>query len=234
MSIQLVMPSHHLILCRRLLLLPSDFPSIGVFLVSQLFSSGSQRLGASASALPLAGEAKQEVESQCAGPGRAYGAAAAVSSEIQEQDSPMCKVASDRPSLSDHHPGLILRLWPERPVSSVGNLAGLRDCLTPVRGPLEMRAEQASARCSRNPGAGLQTLAVGAGTHTEAGGRGGRAERAGFRAPNFRRAWSTFRSRALGEGLRADPEVTQYRRVSFLRLSVKLLYGLAWRIYSQA
>ena len=135
------MPSHHLILCRRLLLLPSDFPSIGVFLVSQLFSSGSQRLGASASALPLAGEAKQEVESQCAGPGRAYGAAAAVSSEIQEQDSPMCKVASDRPSLSDHHPGLILRLWPERPVSSVGNLAGLRDCLTPVRGPLEMRAE---------------------------------------------------------------------------------------------
>ena len=175
MSIQLVMPSHHLILCRRLLLLPSDFPSIGVFLVSQLFSSGSQRLGASASALPLAGEAKQEVESQCAGPGRAYGAAAAVSSEIQEQDSPMCKVASDRPSLSDHHPGLILRLWPERPVSSVGNLAGLRDCLPPVRGPLEMRAEQASARCSRNPGAGLQTLAVGAGTHTEAGGRGGRA-----------------------------------------------------------
>lgn len=65
-------------------------------------------------------------------------------------------------------------------------------------------------------------------------GRGGRAERAGFRAPNFRRAWSTFRSRALGEGLRGDPEVTQYRRVSFLRLSVKLLYGLAWRIYSQA
>ena len=31
MSIQLVMPSNHLILCRPLLLLPSIFPSIGVF-----------------------------------------------------------------------------------------------------------------------------------------------------------------------------------------------------------
>ena len=31
MSIELVMPSHHLILCRPLLLLPSIFPSIGVF-----------------------------------------------------------------------------------------------------------------------------------------------------------------------------------------------------------
>ena len=31
MSVELVMPSHHLILCRSLLLLPSIFPSIGVF-----------------------------------------------------------------------------------------------------------------------------------------------------------------------------------------------------------
>ena len=31
MSIELVMPSHHLILCRPLLLLPSTFPSIRVF-----------------------------------------------------------------------------------------------------------------------------------------------------------------------------------------------------------
>ena len=31
MSIHLVMPPHHLILCRPLLLLPSIFPSIGVF-----------------------------------------------------------------------------------------------------------------------------------------------------------------------------------------------------------
>ena len=31
MSIELVMPSNHLILCRSLLLLPSIFPSIGVF-----------------------------------------------------------------------------------------------------------------------------------------------------------------------------------------------------------
>ena len=31
MSIELVMPSNHLILCRPLLLLPSIFPSIGIF-----------------------------------------------------------------------------------------------------------------------------------------------------------------------------------------------------------
>ena len=31
MSVQSVMPSNHLILCRRLLFLPSVFPSIGVF-----------------------------------------------------------------------------------------------------------------------------------------------------------------------------------------------------------
>ena len=31
MSIESVMPSNHLILCRPLLLLPSVFPSIGVF-----------------------------------------------------------------------------------------------------------------------------------------------------------------------------------------------------------
>ena len=30
-SVELVMPSNHLILCRPLLLLPSVFPSIGVF-----------------------------------------------------------------------------------------------------------------------------------------------------------------------------------------------------------
>ena len=36
MSIELVMPSNHLILCRPLLLLPSIFPSIRVF--SRLFA----------------------------------------------------------------------------------------------------------------------------------------------------------------------------------------------------
>ena len=45
-----VMPSNHLILCRPLLLLPS-----GSFLMSQLFTSGGQSIGASASAsiLPM-------------------------------------------------------------------------------------------------------------------------------------------------------------------------------------
>ena len=50
LSIESVMPSNHLILCWPLLLLPSTFPSIRVFSVSQLFPSGDQRIGASASA----------------------------------------------------------------------------------------------------------------------------------------------------------------------------------------
>ena len=48
MAIELVMPSNHLILCRPLLL-PSIFPSIRSFLVSQFFASGGQIIGASAS-----------------------------------------------------------------------------------------------------------------------------------------------------------------------------------------
>ena len=50
MSIELVMPSSYLILCCPLLLLPSIFPSIRVFPMSQLFASGGQNIGASASA----------------------------------------------------------------------------------------------------------------------------------------------------------------------------------------
>ena len=49
MSVESMMPSNHLILCLPLLLLPSVFPSIRVFSVSQLFASGGQRIGASAS-----------------------------------------------------------------------------------------------------------------------------------------------------------------------------------------
>ena len=49
MSIESVMPSSHLILCRPLLLLPSVFPSIRVFSMSQLSASGSQSAGVSAS-----------------------------------------------------------------------------------------------------------------------------------------------------------------------------------------
>ena len=49
-SIESVMPSNHLILCRPLFLLPSVFPSIRVFPMSQLFTSGSQSIGDSASA----------------------------------------------------------------------------------------------------------------------------------------------------------------------------------------
>jgi len=49
MSAELVMPSNHLILCRPLLLLPSIYPSIGFFQMSQLFTSGGQSIGVSAS-----------------------------------------------------------------------------------------------------------------------------------------------------------------------------------------
>ena len=45
MSIESVMPSNHLILCRPLLLPPSVFPSTGSFPVSQVFASGGQSIG---------------------------------------------------------------------------------------------------------------------------------------------------------------------------------------------
>ena len=49
MFIESMMPSNHLILSCHLLLLPSIFPSIRVFSMSQLFISGGQRIGVSAS-----------------------------------------------------------------------------------------------------------------------------------------------------------------------------------------
>ena len=50
MFIELVMPSNHLIFCHPFLLLPSIFPSVRVFSpVSQLFASGGQSIGVSAS-----------------------------------------------------------------------------------------------------------------------------------------------------------------------------------------
>ena len=49
MSTESVMPSNHLILCRPLLLLPSIFPNIRAFSKSQLFASGGQNIGVSAS-----------------------------------------------------------------------------------------------------------------------------------------------------------------------------------------
>ena len=52
-SIESVMPSNHLILCHPLRLLPSIFPSIRIFPLGQLFKSGCQSIGASASASVL-------------------------------------------------------------------------------------------------------------------------------------------------------------------------------------
>ena len=52
MSIESVMPSTHLILCRPLLLPPSIFPSIRAFSNSQFFASGGESTGVSASATP--------------------------------------------------------------------------------------------------------------------------------------------------------------------------------------
>ena len=52
-SIESVMPSNHLIPCCPLLLLPSIFPSIRVFSMSQFFASGGQSIGTSASASVL-------------------------------------------------------------------------------------------------------------------------------------------------------------------------------------
>ena len=53
MSIKLVMPSNHLILCYPLLLLPQSPPASGAFLVSQFFASRGQSIGVSASASVL-------------------------------------------------------------------------------------------------------------------------------------------------------------------------------------
>ena len=53
MSIESVMPSSHLILCRPLLLLPSILHSIRVFSGESLFTSGGQSIGASTSASVL-------------------------------------------------------------------------------------------------------------------------------------------------------------------------------------
>ena len=53
MSIKTVVPSNLLILCCRLLLLPSIFPIIRIFPVSWLLASGGQSIGASASASVL-------------------------------------------------------------------------------------------------------------------------------------------------------------------------------------
>ena len=50
-SIESVIPSNHLVLCRPLLLLFSIFPSIRVFPTSQLFASGGQSIGVSVSKL---------------------------------------------------------------------------------------------------------------------------------------------------------------------------------------
>ena len=55
MSIELAMASSHLILYHPFLLLPSIFPIIGSFPMTQFFTSGGQSIGASASAsiLPM-------------------------------------------------------------------------------------------------------------------------------------------------------------------------------------
>ena len=53
MSMELVMPSNHLILCHPLLLLPSVFPSIRGFSNKSVFASGGQIIGVSASASVL-------------------------------------------------------------------------------------------------------------------------------------------------------------------------------------
>ena len=45
MSIELMMPSNHFILCHPLLLLPSIFPASGAFPMSWLFISGGQSIG---------------------------------------------------------------------------------------------------------------------------------------------------------------------------------------------
>ena len=53
MSIELVMPSKHLVLCHPLPLCLQSFPASGSFQMSQFFASGGQSIGVSASASVL-------------------------------------------------------------------------------------------------------------------------------------------------------------------------------------
>ena len=53
MSIELMMPSNHLILCHPLLHCLQSFPASGSYQISQFFASGGQSIGASASASVL-------------------------------------------------------------------------------------------------------------------------------------------------------------------------------------
>ena len=53
MSFELVLPSNHFILCCRLFLLPSVFPSMRVFSNESSLASSSWSIGASATALPM-------------------------------------------------------------------------------------------------------------------------------------------------------------------------------------
>jgi len=53
MSIELVMPSNHLILCRPFSSCPQSFPESGSFPMNQLFTSDRQSIRASALALVL-------------------------------------------------------------------------------------------------------------------------------------------------------------------------------------
>ena len=52
-STESVIPSNHLIFCHPLIFLPSIFPSIRSFQMSQFFTSGGQSIGVSASASVL-------------------------------------------------------------------------------------------------------------------------------------------------------------------------------------
>ena len=60
MSIESVMPSNHLILCRPLLLLPSIFLSIRVFSNAQLFAAGGQRHGLGAIVVKVRTEGQRQ------------------------------------------------------------------------------------------------------------------------------------------------------------------------------
>ena len=53
MSLEFVMPSNHLILCHPVSFYLQSFPASGSFLMSRLFESGGQSIGASASASVL-------------------------------------------------------------------------------------------------------------------------------------------------------------------------------------
>ena len=113
MSIELVMPSNHLVLCRPLSSCLQSFPASESFLKSWLFSSGGQNFGASASASVL------RVNIQDWFP-------LGLTGLISLQPKGLSRVFSNTTVQKHHFFGILLSLWPNsHPYMTIGKTIAL-------------------------------------------------------------------------------------------------------------